>query len=106
MSNKDTRQALAGEMGLKAEDFEDLNQGFFMVKVDTKAPKKLYFRKVYNSSGYGTEFVTSRNQGTPKDVWGYTMNQSQYNTGNPKGTQENASEKMKDKPKMKPKFDL
>ena len=106
MSNKDTRQALAGEMGLKAEDFEDLNQGFFMVKVDTKAPKKLYFRKVYNSSGDGTEFVTSRNQGTPEDVWSYTMNQSQYNTGNPKGTQESASEKMQDKPKMKPKFDL
>lgn len=105
MSNKDTRQALAGEMGLKAEDFEDLSQGFFMVKVDTKAPKKLYFRKVYNSSGDGTEFVTSHNQGVPEDVWGYTMNQPRHDTSNPKGTRQSASEEASKKT-YKPKFDL
>lgn len=103
MSNKDTRQALAGEMGLHADDFMDLKAGWFMTKFGSEPPRKIYIRMLKKSSSILCEYVHSKNKTMPSDVWGYTMNQSQYN---PKGTQESASEKMRDKPKMKPKFDL
>ena len=46
MSDKATRQALAGEMGIKAEAIEDLRAGFFMGKFGTEKTMKFYAKRV------------------------------------------------------------
>ena len=46
MSDKATRQALAGEMGISADDMESLKAGFFMAKLGNEKTLKVYARRV------------------------------------------------------------
>lgn len=50
-SDKATRQAVAGEMGLTVDDFNDLNAGHFFGKFDKSEPFRFYAKRAKNQRG-------------------------------------------------------
>lgn len=68
MSDKATRQALAGEMGLNQEIFEGLKAGHFWGKFDTEKPLKFYAQLI-KSGNENIRYVKSRNSGEWVDGW-------------------------------------
>ena len=101
-SNDTTRQALAKEMGISASDLDTVETGYFYMSGhgDTF---KFYNVTIKQKDLNKQERIKVETQNKGDDIpdgWDWIP------TKNTAGTQESASEKMQDKPKMKPKFDL
>jgi hypothetical protein len=80
MSDKATRQALAGEMGLKAEDFEGLKAGYFWGKFGSGEALKFYAKRIprltYQKDENGNEikpprpyYAETQNEGESPNGW-------------------------------------
>jgi type IV secretory pathway VirB4 component len=70
MSDKATRQALAGEMGLDYTDFEDLKTGTFFGKFNSIEPLKFYSPLTRDLDlGINKRFAYSQNSGEWVDGW-------------------------------------
>lgn len=94
--NHDTRQTMAKEMGVDAEEIAGLKTGFFVGKFNTHEPKKFYSRMIRPGKPEDYIYLKSANNSEIIDGWNFENSEYSRDKG--------STSVIKNKPK--PKFDL
>lgn len=108
MSNGETRQKLAHEMGIDPEELAGLKTGFFMVSLDGQ-PATIMHARMVQGTGTRREFVPSQNGAEILDGWdGYDQEQDTHQPDQVSESSQPRQDKKATPRKQgyKPKFDI